>query len=76
MVDRLPGRGVHFLHPIGLGQGRLKRLRLPAMGRQYKKLGQEAVKQNRPYKDYLLSLLEMEVAQRDENTQKRLVTEG
>ena len=57
-------------------QHHLKRLRLPAMGRQYKKLAQEAAQQNRPYEDYLLSLLESEVAQRDENTQKRLIAQA
>ncbi len=57
-------------------QHHLKRLKLPAMGRQYKKLAQEAAQQNRPYEDYLLSLLELEVAQRDENTQKRLIAQA
>ncbi len=57
-------------------QHHLKRLRLPAMGRCYKKLAQEAAQQNRPYEDYLLSLLELEVAQRDENTQKRLIAQA
>ncbi len=57
-------------------QHHLKRLKLPAMGRQYKKLAQEAAQQNRPYEDYLLSLLEMEVAQREENTQKRLIAQA
>jgi len=57
-------------------QHHLKRLRLPAMGRYYKKLAQEAAQQNRPYEDYLLSLLELEVTQRDENTQKRLIAQA
>jgi len=57
-------------------QHHLKRLRLPAMGRQYKKLAQDAARDNRPYEDYLLSLLEMEVTQRDENTQKRLIAQA
>ena len=57
-------------------QHHLKRLRLPSMGRYYKKLAQEAAQQNRPYEDYLLSLLELEVAQRDENTQKRLIAQA
>jgi DNA replication protein DnaC len=57
-------------------QHHLKRLRLPAMGRQYKKLAQDAARENRPYEDYLLSLLELEVAQRDENTQKRLIAQA
>ena len=54
----------------------VKRLRLPAMGRQYKKLAQEATKENRPYEDFLLSLLELEVAQREDNTQKRLIAQA
>jgi DNA replication protein DnaC len=57
-------------------QHHLKRLRLPAMGRQYKKLAQDAARENRPYEDYLLGLLELEVAQRDENTQKRLISQA
>src|SRR5918999_838432 len=54
----------------------LKRLRLPAMVRQYQKLAQEATQQNRSYQDYLLSLLELEVAQREENQQKRRITQA
>ncbi len=54
----------------------LKRLRLPAMGRQYRKLAQEAARENRPYEDFLLSLLELEMAQREENTQKRLIAQA
>jgi DNA replication protein DnaC len=54
----------------------LKRLRLPAMGRQYKKLVLEATQQGRSYDDFLLSLLELEVAQREENTQKRLIAQA
>lgn len=55
-------------------QHQLKRLKLPIMGRQYQKLAQEAARDNRPYEDFLLSLLEAEVAQREENTRKRLIT--
>ncbi len=57
-------------------QHQLKRLRLPTMGRQYQKLAQEASRDNRPYEDFLLSLLEAEVAQREENTRKRLITQA
>ena len=57
-------------------QHQLKRLRLPTMGRQYKKLAQEAARDNRPYEDFLLSLLEAEVTQREENTRKRLITQA
>jgi DNA replication protein DnaC len=45
---------------------------LGSPGRQYQKLAQEASRDNRPYEDFLLSLLEAEVAQREENTRKRL----
>jgi DNA replication protein DnaC len=57
-------------------QHQLKRLRLPTIGRQYKKLAQEAARDNRPYEDFLLGLLEAEVAQREENTRKRLITQA
>ena len=43
----------------------LKRLRMPTNGSQYEKLAQEAARDNRPYDDVLLGLLEAEVAQRD-----------
>lgn len=54
----------------------LKRLRLPAMGREYKKLAQEATGENKPYEDFLLRLLELEVTHREENTQKRLIVQA
>ena len=57
-------------------QHQLKRLRLPTMGRQYKKLAQEAARDNRPYEDFLLSLLEAELKQREENTRKRLIAQA
>lgn len=54
-------------------QHHLKHLRMPTIGRQYKKLAQEAAGDNRPYEDFLLNLLEAEIAQREENTRKRLI---
>src|ERR671915_1010140 len=54
----------------------LKRLKLPAMVRQYQKLAQEATQQNRSYQDYLSSLLGLEVAQREENQQKRRIAQA
>jgi DNA replication protein DnaC len=54
----------------------LKRLRLPTMGHQYRKLAQEAAAENKPYEDFLLRLLEMEVTHREENTQKRLIVQA
>ena len=57
-------------------QHHLKCLRLPTISKQYKKLAQEAVRDNRPYEDSLLGLLEAEVTQREENTRKRLITQS
>jgi len=57
-------------------QHHLKHLRLPTMGHQYKKLAQEAARDNRPYEDFLLGLLEAEVSQREENTRKRLIAQA
>jgi len=54
----------------------LKRLRLPTMSRHYQKLAQEASEGNQPYEEYLLKLLEMEVAQREENAQKRRIAQA
>ncbi len=54
----------------------LKRLRMPTIGKQYEKLAQEAARDNRPYEDFLLGLLEAEVAQRDDNTRKRLIAQA
>lgn len=49
----------------------LKRLRLPAMAQAYPKVGQEAAHSNARYEQYLLTLLEQEVLQREANQQKR-----
>jgi len=57
-------------------QHQVKCLRLPTIGRLYKKLAQEATRDNRTYEDFLLSLLESEVAQREENTRKRLIAQA
>jgi DNA replication protein DnaC len=57
-------------------QHHLKHLRMPTMGRHYRKLAQEAARDNRPYEDFLLSLLEVEVSQREENTRKRLIAQA
>lgn len=54
----------------------LKRLRLPAMAQGYQKLAQEAAEGNQSYDEYLLKLLELESAQRDENMQKRRITQA
>jgi DNA replication protein DnaC len=57
-------------------QHQLKHLRLPTIGRVYKKLAQEAARDNRTYEDFLLGLLEAEVTQREENTRKRLIAQA
>ena len=57
-------------------QHHLKRLRLPTIGKQYQKLAQEASRENRTYEDFLLSLIEAEAAQREENTRKRLIAQA
>jgi DNA replication protein DnaC len=48
----------------------LKRLRLPYISRSYSKLAEEAGAHNQTYQEYLLALLEGEMLQREENTQK------
>jgi DNA replication protein DnaC len=48
----------------------LKRLRLPVVSQNYARLSEEAAANNETYPDYLLALIEGEVAQREENTQK------
>lgn len=51
----------------------LKQLKLPAMAQGYTKLAREAAEANMPYEDYLLALLELEVAHRTESgTRKRI----
>lgn len=49
----------------------LKRLRLPAIAQAYQKVAQEAAQTNARYEQYLLTLLEQEVLQREANQQKR-----
>jgi DNA replication protein DnaC len=51
-------------------QSYLKRLRLPVVAQNYPRLAEEAAANNRTYADFLLALVEGEVAQREENTQK------
>ncbi len=48
----------------------LKRLRLPVMAQNYARLSEEAAASNQTFPDYLLALIEGEVLQREENTQK------
>ena len=51
----------------------LKQLKLPAMAQNYTKLAREAAQANMPYEDYLLALLELEVAHRTENAAKKRI---
>ena len=48
----------------------LKRLRLPVVAQNYARLAEEAAANNRTFQDYLFALLEGEVIQRDEHSQK------
>ncbi len=48
----------------------LKRLRLPGIAQNYARLSEAAAANNQTYADYLLALVEGEVVQREENTQK------
>ena len=48
----------------------LKRLRLPVIAQNYARLSEEAASHNQTSADYLLALVEGEVVQREENTQK------
>lgn len=45
----------------------LKRLRLPVVKKLYKEMAKDATERQIPYEDFLLALLEQEVAQRDAN---------
>jgi len=49
----------------------LRRLRLPVLLARYPKVAQDATQRNLTYEGFLLALLEEELAQRDENMQKR-----
>jgi DNA replication protein DnaC len=54
----------------------LKQLKLAAVARHYQKVGQEAARANQSYEAYLARLLELEVAQREENAQKRRIAQA
>ena len=51
----------------------LRRLRLPVVLARYPKLAQEAAQQGLAYEQFLLLLAEQELAQRDENMQRRRI---
>lgn len=48
----------------------LKRLRLPVVAQNFARLAEEAAANNRTFQDYLFALLEGEVIQRDDHSQK------
>ena len=52
----------------------LKQLRLPAIAQSYSKVAGEAGEANMSYEGYLLALLEMEIAQREQNTTRKRIT--
>jgi DNA replication protein DnaC len=52
----------------------LKRLKLPAIARNYQNLAREATDGNRPYEEYLSALLEQEVISREESTRKNRIS--
>jgi DNA replication protein DnaC len=54
----------------------LKRLRLPAIGKAYERLAEEAAASKTSYQDYLCCLLEQEVQARDESTKKTRITQA
>lgn len=57
-------------------ESHLRRLRLPVVLAQYPKLAQEAAAGGHSYEEFLLMLTEAELAQRDENTQRRRIAQA
>ena len=51
----------------------LKQLRLPTFVRQHRAVADDAARQQHDYEHYLLALAELEVAQRQQNLQRRCV---
>lgn len=54
-------------------QSYLKRLRLPAVAANYRRVAQEAAQTNQPYDRYLLALAEAEVQQREANAERQRI---
>ena len=54
----------------------LKRLRLPVVAQNYVRLSGEAAASNQTFPDYLLALIEGEITQREENTQKLRISKA
>ena len=53
-----------------------RQLKLPTVAAHYRRLAQEAAASGQPYEEYLLSLLEQEVSQRDINRRKRRIQDA
>lgn len=53
-----------------------RQLKLPTVAAHYRRLAQEAAASGQPYEEYLLSLLEEEVSQRDINRRKRRIRDA
>jgi DNA replication protein DnaC len=54
----------------------LKRLRLPVVAQNYVRLSSEAAANNQTFPEYLLALVEGEIVQREENTQKLRISKA
>jgi DNA replication protein DnaC len=54
----------------------LKRLRLPVVAQNYVRLSGEAAANNQTFPEYLLALVEGEITQREENTQKLRISKA
>ena len=54
----------------------LKRLRLPVVAQNYVRLSGEAAANNQTFPEYLLALIEGEITQREENTQKLRISKA
>lgn len=54
----------------------LRRLRLPVVLAQYARMAQEAAQAGLSYEQFLLTVLELELAQRDENMQRRRLAQA
>jgi DNA replication protein DnaC len=51
----------------------LKRLKLPSIARQYRKLASQAAQSNLTHEQFLLAVMEQEVSNREENTRKQRI---
>ncbi len=54
----------------------LKRLRLPAVAANYRRVAQEAIQTNQSYERYLLALAEAEVQQREANAERQRIAQA